>query len=333
MKTVEGKSNIKATVICDSISEAGVRITTFELEYPRIIHSELMTHRQFSRNAASSRAIPFEKMLQQLDGKPIRFGAANKGMQDKGEDFRGRVLFENDWGDEYQVSTHRAWDLAKSSAIAFAQAFQQAGYHKQVYNRLLEPFQMMKTVVTATEWNNFFWLRDDGAADPTIRELAACMKKAREESVPKLLKAGHYHLPYVFTGEDYLENPVQCYLTQKDAEIRQFLTLEQAIKVSAARCAAVSFRNEDYGLERCLEVYERLVGSEKKHSSALEHIATPLSSRKYTEDILDDVNVESEPATWQDGITHCDKGWNLWSGNFKGWLQHRQLINGHVKEG
>jgi len=83
-RTIEGKSNIKATVICDSISEQGKRITTFELEYPRIIHSELMTHRMLSRNAASSRAIPFKAMVENLNGKPVRFGAANKGMQDKG---------------------------------------------------------------------------------------------------------------------------------------------------------------------------------------------------------------------------------------------------------
>ena len=86
MTKVKGKANIVARVVCDSISHDGVRLTTFECEYPRIIHSELMAHRMLSRNAASSRAIPFEKMLQQLDGKPVRFGAANKGMQDTGEE-------------------------------------------------------------------------------------------------------------------------------------------------------------------------------------------------------------------------------------------------------
>ena len=163
-----------------------------------------------------------------------------------------------------------AWNCAKNNAVAAAKSFYEADFHKQVYNRLLEPFQMMKTVVTATEWNNFFHLRLDSAADPTVYELARCMKEAMDTSTPQVLQPGEWHLPYV-----------SCKYSTADGEDifcigEEFVTFGQAIKVSTARCAAVSFRNEDYRLGKCLEVYNRLVGDERVHASALEHQATPM---------------------------------------------------------
>lgn len=324
---------IKAKVICDSVNEQGNRLTTFELEYPRIIHSEFMTHRMISRNAASSRAIPFDKMLQQLEGIPSRFGAAQKGMQDNGEEYT--ALINN--GGSLDLPKE-VWSQAKQSAVYFSKAFKEAGYHKQVFNRLTEPFQMIKVVASATEWDNFFWLRDDVMADPTIAELARKMKEAYEASTPQLLKAGELHLPYVdkFT---YYTNPSSesdfSFCIFEDGKCIPIST-EQAIKVSAARCAAVSFRNEDYGLEKSEEVYARLVGDERKHSSALEHQATPIA--KTVENIgthmkqSDWVNVKSDPPSWQKGISHIDRKKRFWSGNFCGWIQHRKTIDGENKE-
>ena len=326
MIEVRGKANIVVRVVCDSVSPDGVRLTTLECEYPRIIHSEVMTHRMLSRNAASSRAIPFEKMLKQLNGRPVRFGAANKGMQDKGEEHTEEVS-----GPCYSGTAEEVWEDAKKEAEVFALAFKDAGYHKQVYNRLVEPFQMIKTVISATEWNNFFHLRLDGAADPTICELARCMKEAMGGSVPQELGPGEWHLPYVHTERHGADNSQLLFLGS-NARWDECLTSEQAIKVSSARCAAVSFRNEDYGLEKCLEVYARLVGDERVHASALEHQATPM--REFIYDAgHPDRNVCSAPCTWEPGITHTDRKADLWSGNFKGWIQHRQLVANHVKEG
>ena len=172
---IKGKCGISAKVILASISEEGQRITTFELTYPRIIHSELMTHRVFSRNAASSRAVPFAKMKEQLTARPVRFGAANAGMQDKGEDYDADILLPQKDNNTFRVKADTAWHMAKRSAMEFSNAFHNAGYHKQVYNRLTEPFQMMKTVLTTTEFSNFEWLRNDTAADPSLEELAKCM--------------------------------------------------------------------------------------------------------------------------------------------------------------
>lgn len=326
---------IKAKVICDSINQQGNRLTTFELEYPRMVHSEMLTHRMISRNAASSRAIPFDKMIQQLDGIPSRFGAAQKGMQDNGESFHAPV--KHTLGNYYSksYSPEDAWQAAKEAAIFHSQAFKEAGYHKQIYNRLTEPFQMIKVVASATEWDNFFWLRDDVMADPTIAELARKMKEAYEASKPQLLKAGEWHLPYVdkFT---YYTNPSSesdfSFCIVEDGKCIPIST-EQAIKVSVARCAAVSYRNEDYGLEKCLQLYERLVGDERVHASALEHQATPIAPYEYewkspNATTVKLVNAADKPSSWQEGISHVDRKGNLWSGNLKGWIQHRKTIKG-----
>lgn len=331
--TVEGKFGIKATILAHSVSPAGVEMLTYELEYPRLILAELNTHRDKSRNSASSRAIPYLKMLEQLTARPVRFGQANPGMQDKGVDFRAPVAIpgtnDRPEGPAY-FNVEDAWEMAKSDAVWWAGAIHEAGYHKQVYNRLVEPFQMMKTVMSGTEWNNFFWLRDDDAADPTIRELARVMREAKEASIPMRLEPGQWHLPYV--AKEYEDDGSVSYSIviegEGGIEGRQYLTTEEAIIVSCARSAAVSFRNVDYDLKKCKEVYERLVGDERKHASALEHQATPMYDAGYA-----GYNVPQMPHTWQDGVSHMDKGMKLWSGNLRGWVQHRKTVPGENMEG
>lgn len=324
MVTITGKNGIKATILAYSISLAGKHMITWEIEYPRLILAELNTHRQLSRNSFSSRAVPFLKMLEQLTGEPVRFGANQAGMQDAGVDFETVVDIGPSMGlkHPFAAGPKKAWLHAKTIAITIAKAFYTAGYHKQVYNRLLEPFQMMKTVLSATEVDNFFWLRDDDAADPTLRELARVMKEAMEASEPVLLQPGDWHLPYIecFAGE--------YALSDEDYTDGKFISLEDAIKVSCARCAAVSYRNEGYDLTKSLEVYDRLVGDERKHASAFEHQATPITDTGEVDDIRDAINVYDNPDTWEEGITHMDRQGKLWSGNLQGWIQYRKLIPG-----
>jgi hypothetical protein len=326
--TVEGKYGIKATIVADSITWNGVRLTTMELEYPRLILAELNTHRALSRNSASSRAIPFAKMKDNLTGRPVRFGEANPGMQDKGEDYNELIAARfhtiDDSHLEYSLAcrAEEAWNEAKEDALFWSEAFFNAGYHKQVYNRLTEPFQMMKTIMSATEWGNFFWLRDDGAADPTIAELANCMRRARDSSTPLYLHPGQWHLPYVGYDPD-----ISSHFIQDGEGVPELLELHDAIKVSAARCAAVSFRNVDYGLEKCKQVHERLVGDDRKHASALEHQASPMYAERNAARRTEDMNT-IYPHTWEDGVSHIDRKGDLWSGNLKGWIQYRKLIPG-----
>lgn len=319
VQKVTGKHGISATVICDSITETGIRLTTFELEYPRIIHAEFMTHGMFARNAASSRAIPAAKMREQLTGRPVRFGKNVSGMQDAGE--HNEPLRANS-GEAF--TAEEGWEEAREAAVLWSTRFAEAGYHKQVFNRLTEPFQMMKVICTATEFNNFFWLRNDSAADPSIEELAKCMLAAREMHIPQELKAGEWHLPYV---ETYRVSGEMHYGIEHENGGMLELTLEQAIKVSAARCAAVSFRNVDYGLEKSEQVHARLIGDGRKHASALEHQATPMKKAKVF-DIPEPVNLPQFSHTWEKGITHMDKNGVLWSAKFRGFIQYRKLIDG-----
>lgn len=344
---IEGKGGISATILADSISKAGVRITTFEITYPRIILAEYNTHCMISRASASSRAIPFPKMVDSLMGAPVRFGQANPGMQDKGVDYDAPVgvqaYLDCDMGTDPDgdiiysdttgwLSPELAWQEARDIAIQKSREFYEAGYHKQVYNRLTEPFQMMKTVTTATEWNNFFWLRNDGAADPTLHELARCMQEARDASVPFLLLDGEWHLPYLEFSR--VNGEMRYFIRDEEHDTPIWLTLEQALKVSAARCAAVSFRNVDYTLEKSEGVFDRLVGDERKHASAFEHQATPMETPSQGSYRLGIGAVNTYRCeTWEDGISHVDRNGQLWSGKLRGWVCHRKLIPGENREG
>lgn len=328
---VEGKNGIYAKVLADSICPKGNRLTTFEISYPRLILAELNTHQMLPKNSASSRAIPFAKMSENLTGAPVRFGANQSGMQDKGEDFSREIY--DDYGSSYTPDYY--WNEAKISALMYSKNFHDAGYHKQVYNRLTEPFQMMKTVISGTEWDNFFWLRNDEAADPTIAELACCMQEEMELSEPVKLKAGEWHLPYVdyffVEDEDMTGNTLQQFYQEDEDGVAYYITTEQAITMSVARTAAVSFRNVDYGLEKCQQVFDRLLNGGKIHGSAFAHAAKVMNDKFVSsgERLSEgDINVSSKPNSWEEGITHMDREGNLWSAHYKGFIQYRKLIKG-----
>lgn len=335
MITVEGLFGIKATVLADSISEAGIRMLTFEIEYPRIVHSELLTHGMLAPNSASSRAIPFEKMKEQLRARPVRFGEKNSGMQDKGQDYKAFVLgrsmeYEGNDGDP-AYSPEEAWEKAKEDALFWSEAFYKAGYHKQCYNRITEAYQMMKTVISGTEWPNFFWLRDHGAADPTLAELARVMRETKDASVPMLLYPGDWHLPYL---DRYMaDNGTLFYFDTDEKGERTYYQYEDAVKISSARTAAVSFRNVEYGIEKSKEVFDRLIGDDRIHGSATEHQATPIANEQESSFEGSAVNIPESFLTWQPGVTHVDRQGQLWSAKLRGWIQFRKLIPGenHVE--
>lgn len=297
---------ISAKVVADSISEEGVRITTFELEYPRFIHAEFMTHRLFSRNAQSSRAVPVEKMLEQIrknPANPIHWGKNQPGMSAKetSED----PVDTGGWGGfpmgNREYPWH-AWDLGACSAADLAERFANAGYHKQIVNRLTEPFAHIKVVCTATEYDNFFWLRRHPDAQPEIQELAEQMWQAREASTPMMLYAGDWHLPYYKDG--YYIN-AGTFDTDSDGHNH---ILGDAMMISSSCCAQVSYRKLDDSLEKARKIYDMLVESKPVHASPFEHQATPIV---YAE---------------EHGVTHTDRKGNHWSANFRGWIQYRQFL-------
>ncbi|MBG23752.1 MAG: hypothetical protein CMF22_10555 [Idiomarinaceae bacterium] len=321
---IEGKGGISAKIIKDSMSSVnGKRITTFELVYPRFIHGEFMTHRMFSRNAASSRAIPIKKVIENIDentAMPIHWGAAQKGMQAENECNNPVV----DWYSDNALSREAIWNGAKDNAVMVAEEFDKAGYHKQIVNRLLEPFQFIKVVCTATEFDNWFWLRDHEDAQPEIAELARCMSVAMEQSFIDILDPGQWHLPYVSSMSD-AEGNIDYYIDMNGETVR--LSLDEALKVSASCCAQISYRLLDNSLDKALKIYDMLVTSEPVHASPFEHQATPIS---YDEECKYDKTWWNG---WQEGITHQDKDGNFWSGNFNGWIQYRQLIPNNAKTG
>jgi thymidylate synthase ThyX len=287
-----------AKIIADSISEAGDRLTTFEVTYPRPIHSEMMTHRNFSRNAGSSRAIPVEKMIRNvLDDPfiPIYWGKNQKGMQAEVE------LDETD-----QLYARQEWDVAMNRAVECVKNLQEIGVHKQIANRLLEPFSWITVIITATEWSNFFALRANPMAQPEIRKIAEMMKDLYETNTPKLLKYDEWHLPYI-TEEDFRNQAITCV----SAATREAIILEDKKKVSAARCARVSYLTHDgkRDIQADLDLYERLVSG--GHLSPLEHVATP--------------QYFGMGATLP-GYDNTVSYYSPMIGNFKGWKQLRKFI-------
>lgn len=319
---------VKATVIAHSVSAVtGKEIVTFELEFPRIILAEFNTHNALSKNASSSRAIPVNTMLKQVRENPAfpsRFGAANSGMQDAGE-HNQRVVFGG--GDSF--TPEEFWRYAGIQASLMSQAFHDAGYAKQICNRLIEPFQMMKVVMTATELNNFFWLRDHHMADPTIAELAAEIKAVYEASKPTELQPGEWHVPYYNDG---VWIPMQIQPVEMNYVLIDKFghSLEHALVISSSCCAQVSYRKLDDTIEKARSVVARLnlQGEEPDqpvHASPLEHQATPIV------ELLGDELFK--PMYWPEGVTHVSRDGQLGSGNLWDWIQHRQLVSNHVKRG
>lgn len=299
---------ITAKVIKDSVNPWGKRITTFELEYPRLVHSEVMTHRVFSRNAASSRAIPIAKVIEQVKtnpAMPFKWGKNQAGMQAKEE-----------LTPDQQKAAEALWIASRNEAAWYATAMMELGLHKQVVNRILEPYQHIKVVMTTTEYANWKWLRLHEHADPTIYELARVIDEAREQSEPDKLEKGMWHLPYVHTE---ILNSIQYYFDDQYNEI----TLDQALKISASSCAQVSYRKLDTSLDKAEDVYARLIESEPVHASPVEHQAMVYTG-------LDAKGVTAYKAVdWNKSTSNVDR---IISGNFTGgWIQARQLIENNAK--
>ena len=254
--------NPSVKVIADSITKTASgdvsRITTLQLRYPRLVHSEFMTHRVFSRNASSSRAIPIQKMIDQVrndPAAPFKWTTNKPGMQ-------GDVITDPDM----IALCDKLWIESANRAADDAERLMAEGLHKQVVNRLLEPYQWISVIVTATDWSNWFTLRDHKDADPTIEALAKAMRTAMEDSVPTKLAPGEWHLPYISSSE------------------RAFYPLPMLVKMSAARCARVSYLTHDGKLpdtEKDIALYEKLIVSEPMHASPVEHQAKAAELNTY----------------------------------------------------
>lgn len=265
-----------AKVLLDSISPLGNRLTTFEIQFPRFILAEFNTHRMIVRSVASSRAIPFQKRLEQIKNDmfvPEYWGKNQKGMQANEE------ILEKD-----KESAALLWKTAFEGASYVAENLNELGVHKQLTNRLIEPFSFVTVITSGTDWDNFFKLRSNRwnkEAQPEFAEIANMMLEIYEEHKPKSLGFEEWHLP----------------LIQEDEKI---LPIADLIKISVARCARISYLNHNgqRAIEDDLNLYQRLIDS--KHFSPLEHCAQAFYTNQYF-------------------------------GCFRGWLQHRQQMEGNAK--
>lgn len=243
----------EAKIIADSISEAGKRLTTVQVTFPRFILAEVNTHRALSRNSASSRAIPVEKMIQRVLDDPFipeSFLANKKGMQG------GDPLDDKD-----QHAAWYAWFTALHNAVNTAKTMTRVGVHKQYANRLLEPFLWHTAILSATEWDNFFHQRISPMAQPEFKTIAMMIYKAMQASTPERLHVTEYHLPY---------------LDKSEREIMRYR--EDKIAVSIARCARVSYLTQEgkRDIDEDLKLYKRLEAG--GHWSPMEHVASPYSN-------------------------------------------------------
>lgn len=290
------RDRVQARVIADSLSPTGHRLTTLEVTMHRFMLAEFNTHRVFSRNSESSRAVPLRKRLHKVRWSPaipLVFPAEQKGMSG------GEPLDHDDY-----FRAVDAWTEAASKAADMAEELTRedryaAPVHKSVVNRLLEPFLWHTVVVTATEWEGFFHQRCHEAAQPEIQAAAECMRAVMEMSTPADVAYGQWHLPFIET--DDLHAIARLLASRAGATGEDVITL--AKQVSSARCARTSYVTHDgrRSIEDDLGLYERLVvrqalDTDPVHWSPLEHVATPRPHAA------------------------CP-------GNFRGWLQHRHELD------
>jgi thymidylate synthase ThyX len=240
------------SVLADSLAPNGQRLTTLLITFPRIVLAELNTHRQKSRNSASSRAIPVEKMIRMVEENPFvpeYWGKNQKGMQ-----------AETELNALEQSAAGKVWLEARDKAVDQARKLLAIGVHKQLTNRLLEPFMWHTVIVSATDWRNFLALRTHKDAQPEIRRIAVMMQDVLATHQPESVPLGSWHLPLV------------------DETERKTLDPEQLRMISAGRCARVSYLTHDGKRDPVADMALAQRLADSGHMSPFEHVATPCPS-------------------------------------------------------
>ena len=313
---------IKVEIVADSANSFGDRLTSLVLTYPRIIHSEMMTHRMFSRNASSSRAVPVDKMIKAVRENtfcPFEFQKSHKGMQ----------------GSEYFTGADRQecinlWLESAELALQQAEKMKAKGISKQIINRILEPYQYYTVLITGSieGWQNFFnlrcpsykligldeenvksrkewlekiqfssalhpsmypktdveWLQiNKGQAEIHMMDLAEKIYDAVNESTPKQLKAEEWHVP--FKDNIVLYTEWDNFIFDNNTELKDVIT--NIIKISTAMAAHTSYTtvgNEPVkSYEKWIELHDKLIAYDPPHSSPMEHCARAMSDEEWQE--------------------------------------------------
>ncbi len=304
-------------ILADSLAPCGARLTTWQVTLPRPIWSEVLTHRDASRNCASSRAIPTEKLIQRvLDDPwiPLYIGQNQKGMQ------AGAELPES-----LRIEAVATWLQARDRAVEAARKLVTLGVHKQIVNRVIEPYMWVTAIVSMTEVDNFFGLRDHPDAEPHFQHIARMMRADYNASTPRVLAAGEWHLP-LFDDVD-----------------RETIAREDWPKVSMGRCARVSYLTHDGKRDPAedIKLYERLAVQKPLHASPAEHVAQAMdwpewwketcgfmegeSPSRLRAEVVGRLSVDREiPGMWTQEFVSCLA--QMQSGNFLGFKQLRKTL-------
>ena len=377
------KTQIHVEIVGHSLSPQGDELISVLCTYPRIIHSEMMTHRMFSRNASSSRAVPVDKMIKAVRENtfcPFEFQKAHKGMQ----------------GSEYFIGADRQecinlWLESAELALQQAEKMKAKGISKQIINRILEPYQYYTVLITGSKegWDNFHSLRNPsyeweyeegiikakskeeflemfikryptngekdlhdceavdehfnpvdssfwrsinkGQAEIHMMALAECIYDAMNESTPKQLEVGEWHIPF---GDNIDENKIylECGFkdTNKDEPIDAKWVEKRKIEIAVARCARISYEtlgdNPEINYEKDINLHDNLL--EMKHFSPFEHCAVVMNDEDYYSHIktlkAKSFTIFNDDDIYVDGsISFKDCGW---SRNLKGFKQYREII-------
>lgn len=242
-------NNIISAEIITDVFNGESRWTCFKVRYPRYIMAEVNTHRMLSRVSASSRAIPTAKLIERVRKDPfipVHVGANQRGMsaeKEVSEETRERFLNQ--------------WKLAAGSACLSASAMESIGVHKQIVNRVLEPFLTVETLIAGTEWGNFFKLRASKEAQPEFACLAYKMLEEYNNSEPK--EAEGWSGPFM----DQMPHGVSH---------------EEKKLIAVARVARISYSNfsGEINIKDDLRLAEQLKSN--GHMSPFEFVVYPLVS-------------------------------------------------------
>jgi thymidylate synthase ThyX len=365
----------KAEILADSLSPQGSRLTTMKITFPRFILAEFNTHRMFSRNSASSRAIPFRKMVQMVEENPfvpIAWQKDHSGMQ-------GTEYFTDDLSIQFAKSN---WLTAREWAVKSAKALNSSdnGYEavtKQLCNRLLEPFMWHTVIVTSgkegldnfyklrcpeyqleerddydelvkthsfkskkevlkqgnwystelkkltTEFTDLNWLQiNKSQAEIHIQAIAELMYDAMNESTPKQLQGGEWHIPF----GDNIDNETLGNILTPDVPLPHNIIdySKEKIKIATARCARISYEtlgdNPKIDYEADIKLHDNLIKSE--HWSPFEHIARAMSNHEYNCQV-------NGPVEWysEDYISIPKPKYKGWCRNFRGFIQYRAMVD------
>lgn len=250
-----------ARVLAHSINPRGESIITLEVTMHRFVLAEFNTHRVFSRNSESSRAVPLSAKLDEV-ATNVAFPVVWPG---KAKTMQGGAPLHPD-------ECRQVWQEAAEAMVTCAKRLDALGLHKSYTNRLLEPFTWHTLIVTSTEWDNFFTQRCDAAAQPEMRLAAEAMQEAIQTSSGQCLEWGDWHLPLYFPEKD--AEAIQAILAREQRP-GNFRELSVARDISAGRCARVSYRRHDGSVDAIAD-YElacRLKHSSPPHYSPFEHQA------------------------------------------------------------